>query len=350
MRESKVVLFLLLCIPLQRVSADCIEPNVSLDTLSPGVVQVTVCPAVNPPACYADTATGRMLMEALIDDFNENVHVVIAHIESTYVVDPMSPDWGTESVLVVIDTVLKGNPVGASCWFARRLWEDSGTFGILKRRKFVGFFNEIAPNNILGLGEPSPCYYEWGGGWGYFIENGIIVNTGPDALLGVSVALQSWLDAVSRVYTITTFAICNDSIPSGCYRIIEGVRNTLTDSVRVVMAVFDTCGNKLTVDDPIVKNQVPVRGYFLADSFFITEANAQGSHAKSGSRDPTRSCQSPDYGELTVSSASKGMTPLFSVGKAGRVRLYDTRGRLMKKLPLMPGRNGLSYEKCSPSR
>ena len=217
-------------------------------------------------------------MKDLIRNFAGSANTVIAHIESTFVVDPMSPAWGTESVLVAIDTVLKGSVPNSSYWFVHQLWEDSGIFGSLKGKKFIGFFNEIKANDVLGLGEPSPCFYEWRGGRGYFIESGRIVNTGPDAMLGVSVSLPDWLAAISRIYQIVTFGVCTDSIPSVCYYILAGVRDTISDSVRDIMSIRDTTGKLLSADDPIAMNGIPIRGFFLVDTFFITEVLSQSLH------------------------------------------------------------------------
>lgn len=321
MNKATIISLFLFVFTMQECRADCIPMSISLDTLQPGVVKITTCIDFPSPTCTADTATVQKLMKALTGRFLNSSNVVIANIESTFVTGPYGLFWGTESVFVAIDTVLKGNVTKSEMWFTHQLWEDSGIFGSMRHKKFIGSFNEIKPNDVLGIGEPTVCYDTFHSGSGYFIDGGNIINTGFNALLGVSAPLQEWLNAVSRVYWVGRAAACTDGIPPECAWFIGGIVDTASKTVRPVAKVLDTAGIALTVDSSIVVREIPVRGFFIADTFFITEVLGPITGIKQGATRHYRQ------------EAGKPVTVMAIRGAAGTNRgigagaMVDFRGR-----------------------
>jgi hypothetical protein len=326
MNKAKIISLFLFVFTMQECNADCIPISISLDTLQPGVVKITTCIDFPSPTCTVDTESVRKLMKALIDSFSNNSNVVIAHIESTFVTGPYSPFWGTESVYVAIDTVLKGNCTASKQWFIHQLWEDSGLFGSMRHKKFIGLFNEIKPDNVLGIGEPTVCYDTFHSGSGYFIDSGNIINTGINALLGVSVPLQEWLNAVSHVYRVEKGEACTDGIPPECSYFIGGVVDTASKTNRPVGKVIDTAGIEFTVDSSIVVHQTPVRGFFIADTFFITEILGPATSTKQGVMRHYRQ----EAGKPSTVMAIRGAAGTSrSIGAGRNGAIVDFRGRMI---------------------
>jgi hypothetical protein len=328
MNKVTIISLFLFVFAMQECGADCMPMSISLDTLQPGVVRITTCIDFPSPTCTADTATVRKLMKALTGRFLNSSNVVIAHVESTFVTGPYGPLWGTESVYVAIETVLKGDIIVSKKWFTHQLWEDSGRFGSMRHKKFIGFFNELKPDDVLGIGEPTVCYDTFHSGVGYFIDSGNIINTGLNAMLGVSVPLQEWLNAVFNVYRVNRGSICNAGIPPQCAYYLASVTDTASKIARNVAKAVDTAGMALTVYSSIIVGQTPVRGFFIADTFFITEvlgpatgtiketAHRGTSHYRQGARKP-----------FTVNTIRGAAGTNRSIGAGQNGAMVDFRGR-----------------------
>jgi|GEM_PF-3802058 hypothetical protein len=327
MMKALFILSLVCGFYFQECRADCMPMTISLDTLAPGVVKITSCRDF-PPTCTVDTASAYKLMKALTDTFSRSSHVAVAHIESTFVT-PVAGPWGSgESLYVAIDFVLKGAALGSALRCVHEFWEDSKSFGSMKNKKFIAFFDEIKPTGVPGLGEPSVCYDSLQGSRGYFIDAGRIANTGPNALLGVSVDYTDWLAAVSRVYRIGATTECTDGIPPECVSFIGGVVDTLLKSVHPVAAVIDTFGGTLTVDSSIVTNGTPVRGFFLSDTFFITQILGPSTATRESSHSPSRDLSSRRAGKPGTIVSMRGFSKHAGIPGAGTNRaLVDFRGR-----------------------
>ena len=185
----------MLSLPLTTVvKADCVPLDLSLDTLSPGVVRIAV--AENTSYEHIDTVTEQKLLDTLRDLYPRNDNVVITRIDSVFRADG-NFGWGDDSVVIAIDTVLKGAPTFRTMNFRHQKWEDSRNFDDLIDSFFIAFFDSDSIPPFLGLGVPSYCSDTWGafGATGFYVGSGQIAHKGYGALLGVAIPLTDFLQS-----------------------------------------------------------------------------------------------------------------------------------------------------------
>ncbi len=181
--------------------ADCVPMDLKKDTLAPGVVRIAF--GENTSFEYVDTATEQRLLDTLRELYQGSENVVIAQIDSVFSVGSEPAGWGDDSVLIRVDTVLKGAVPFQTVRFRHQKGEDSGDFGALVDSQFLAFFDGDSIPQFLGLGTPSICTENWdnGGATGFYVSNGLIAHKGYAAILGVSVPMHEFL-STSEVLTI----------------------------------------------------------------------------------------------------------------------------------------------------
>jgi hypothetical protein len=195
MSKQIAILATMLFLPFSAaVKADCVPFDLSLDTLAPGIVHIAV--AENTSYEYIDTATEQKLLDTLRYLYARNENVVIARIDSVFRAGG-GTGWGDDSIIIAIDTVLKGAPSFRTIRFQHQKWEDSRDFDDLIDSLFIAFFDNDSLPPFLGLGAPSYCSDTWGnsGATGFNVSSGEIAHKGYGAMLGVSVPLSEFLDA-----------------------------------------------------------------------------------------------------------------------------------------------------------
>lgn len=200
--------------------ADCLPMDLTRDTLAPGVVRTAF--GENTSYEYVDTATEQRLLDTLRELYEGSENVAIAHIDSVFPVDAGHTGWGDDSVVIKVDTVLKGTVTFQTLRFRHEKWEDSGDFGQLIDSQFLAFLGDDSIPQFLGLGTPSICTENWdnGGATGFYVSNGLIAHKGYGAMLGVAVPMSEFL-STSAVHTPLTPAH-NDAIKR--YRVALGER------------------------------------------------------------------------------------------------------------------------------
>lgn len=183
-------------------SLDCLCPpspnSIRLDTLTDGVVLVTKCysTSTNEDSCVADTASVQDLLDSLVQDYENNTIAIIGHIKNVIsVLDSgiVFPQQLSESLLVVIDSVLKGFFGEESLW-VRHAGACKWSAEPMKDRKFLAFFNEWDEIEDMGVYPRTECDKERA----YFLNQDTIVKSGEiNGLPGVSVQLNEFLAVIA---------------------------------------------------------------------------------------------------------------------------------------------------------
>jgi hypothetical protein len=342
--KATTVILSAICVLLavQSTSADCAPyQTMTLDTLQPGVVEVTVCTVAGPAVCTTDTVTEQQLVDSLVARYLRTPVVALGRIDSVF-------GWGdwilAESARVVYDAEIKGTVPAGGEWLNNVMWEDVRSYNLSKGKEFLLFINRA--DTTKRIIEPGYCDLP---GFGYVVDNGGIVNIGYGAFAGVSVPFTMFLNAVLDTYTIANNSIMCFAAPCPNFTVTA----VGTHASRNVDAVRDTGGAYLGSGAAVIGRQARVRGYFVRDSlagwthagttFVITEIlspagvkNEPASRIRTGSIGSltARAAICYDVSGRRVSTAGSA-----AAHRAGSVRIYvDQAGTAAAVRVLMLGR------------
>lgn len=206
-------LFLILGFAANLQALSCWFQEIRLDTLAPGIVEVKGCINAACDEFTLDTVSERELMDTLEVKYNSNNYCAIGHISEAAdvafggcytdsvtgaVICPAYPL--PESVLVVFDTLLKGQMPGDRLWYlAHRgsIWDNR--YSDLKDKTFLAFFNAYDSIQQLGFYPIRACERE---ATGYFIVNNKIMGTGNKGMPGISVSLNDFMNQIPVERTV----------------------------------------------------------------------------------------------------------------------------------------------------
>jgi len=253
--------FLTILLGASGVSAlSCAFTFISLDTLSPGVVEVKICGDTTCTNVWSiDTVSESQLLDDLEKNFHQKANAIYGHVAEVNRIstgDSLLFIEFPDSVLVVFDSILKGEITRDSIWYRVVVgqWGEND-FRSLIGKTFLSFHDSTTEITDLGFSSPGLCQFTPNG---FFLEEGKIRKTGTGEFPGVSVSLAAIMTRVTETYRISATGFECVTVPCNYFE-----TTSLSDgSSRFVAAL----GGNVNLPSVIPDSGILVTGYFDFDS------------------------------------------------------------------------------------